>query len=126
MLDSLDKVASLGCLQHPRAVRVIKEQDTGFDAKKLDRLDEMLGHEIVRRFPERTYLRALDSVTKGSDVLLEGADLIASAVRRRHMSHAAHAKDLVSETVMMETGLDYGPTSGTVFKMHGVSSRGSR
>lgn len=123
VLDSLDKVARLGCLQQPRAVRVIKEQDSGFDLKKLGRLDELLAQQIVHDFPERAYLRSLDSVPKGSDVLLECADLIASAVRRRLLYDTNQAKDAVSAAVMKETGLDYAPNAGTVFKVHGLGPR---
>ena len=120
VLDSLDHVGRLGCLRQPRAVRVIKEQDVGFDRAKLDRLEELLAREMVHRFPDRAYLQAVESVPKGSDVLLECADLIASAVRRRVLYETRHAKDLVSAAVMNETGLEFHPNSGAVFKIHGV------
>jgi hypothetical protein len=123
VLDSLDEVAALGCLERPRAVRVIKERDTGFDRKKLDRLREMLGHEVVHRFPERAYLRSVDAVPKSDDVLLECADLIASAVRRRLLHDGGHAKDVLAGVVMDETGLAYAPNSGTVFRIHGLGGQ---
>lgn len=121
VLDALDRVARLGCLQQPRAVRVIKEQDTGFDRVKLDRLEELLGQQIVHQFPDRAYLRKVESAPKGSDVLMECADLIASAVRRRLLFDTTHAKDIVSASVMKETGLEsFAPDSGAVFKIHGL------
>jgi hypothetical protein len=124
VLDSLEMVARLGCLQQPRAVRVIKEQDTGFDRVKLDRLEELLAQQIVHEFPGRAYLRKVESVAKGSDVLIECADVIASAVRRRLLYDTTHAKDLVSATVMKETGLEsFGSNSGAVFKIHGLGPR---
>lgn len=120
VVDSLDKVARLGCLNAPRAVHVVKERDAGFDHKKLDRLRDQLGLEIVRRFPERAYLKSLEALPKGSDVLLEGADLIASAVRRYHTKQAGLLKDAVAAAVMSATGLQFAPDSGVVFKIHGL------
>ena len=73
---------------------------------KLDRLEELLAQQIVHRFPDRAYLRKVESVPKGTDVLMECADLIASAVRRRVLYDTTHAKDLVSAAVMKETGLE--------------------
>lgn len=110
----------MGAFASPALFASSKEQDIGFDRAKLDRLEELLARQIVHRFPDRAYLQAVESVPKGSDVLLECADLIASAVRRRGLYDTRHAKDLVSAAVMKETGLEFHPNSGAVFKIHGV------
>ncbi len=116
LVDALHKAETLGCLNVLRAVTVVKEREDGFDQLFLAEMHRTLHEQLGREFPGRAYLKAITPLAKGREVLLECADTIASAMRRRAVSGGAHSKDKLAEAVMNVTGLEDSEDNGAMFK----------
>lgn len=116
LVDSLRHAEALGCLNAPRALTIVKENEDGFDRLHLALLERSLREHLAREFPGRVYLRTIETLPKGREVLLECADLIASGMRRREFYGGTQHKDLLAEAVMNVTGFEDQRDHGAVFR----------
>lgn len=116
--DALKHAESNGCLGTIRAVRIVKEAQEGFDSVQLPALEQDLSQHLLQLFPNRVYLKCIEPLPKGREVLLECADVIASAMKRRWESgHSIH-KDRVAEAVMNVTGFEDRRDGTPFYRMH--------
>jgi hypothetical protein len=56
--------------------------------------------------------------TKGRDVFLECADLIAGGMQRRELAKGSKPKDRLAEAVINVTGFEDAADAGAVFKVY--------
>ncbi|HYE20005.1 MAG TPA: hypothetical protein VEA69_16265 [Tepidisphaeraceae bacterium] len=66
VIDSLRALRDAKCLEEPRAVRIIKEAETGIDTMYLDKMHKPLSDLIAVEFPGRLLLHPIEPVVKGS------------------------------------------------------------
>jgi len=118
VLDSLRRADSLGSLNEPRTVRVIKEADGGFDAQYLSKLDSQLRRTVEEAFPGRLVVEPIEAMQKGNDVLLECADLIAGGMQRRALYGGRNPKDQLAEAIITTAGFEDAANDGAVFRYH--------
>ena len=116
--DALQRADQQGCLGDVRAVRVLKEASEGFDALHLPSLKDELSQHLLQLFPNRVYLKSFHALPKGREVMLECADTIASAMRRRWSSGNNIHKDRVAESTMNVTGFGDSREGAAVYKIH--------
>lgn len=116
--DALRVADAQGCLGVVRAVRVIKEAAAGFDTIHLASLEQNLSQHLLQLFPSRVYLRQIETVPKGRCVMLEAADCIAAAMKRRWESGRRIHKDRVAESVMNVTGFEDPGSESAMYKVH--------
>ncbi len=116
--DSLRQLEALKCLNSPRALTLIKEADGGFDTIYKPAIEKYLSQQLGRDFPERVFLKQVEPLPKGREVLLECADLIAGGMQRRAFFGGRNPKDLLAEAVFNVTGFEDSKDNGTVFKAH--------
>ncbi|MFP2897186.1 DUF3800 domain-containing protein [Corallococcus sp. 4LFB] len=114
--DALKRAESLGCLNSPRTMTIIKEREDGFDALYLKALEASLHELLARDFPGRVYLEAVTPMPKGREVLLECADIIASGMYRREVSGGRHSKDVLAEAVMNTAGFEDSNDPGALYR----------
>lgn len=117
-IDSVRHMAEHGCVAIAKGVTVMKEADSGFDAVYLQPLELELARQLAREFPDRVYLRGIQALPKGSDVLLECADLVAGGFQRRILFGGRNPKDKFAEAVMNVTGFEEPRDPGVVVRMH--------
>ncbi len=103
----------------PRGIRVIKEADFGFDVHHLDGIKLDLSGLLAERFGERVFLRDVEAVAKGSDVLLELADVIAGASARMAAFRGRNPKDRLADAVENVTGLRTRPDEKPEYRAFG-------
>lgn len=60
----------------------------------------------------------IEPVTKGKEVLLECADLVAGGVQRRVLFKGRNPKDKLAEAVVNVTGFEDAANSGALFKLY--------
>lgn len=116
--DALLHLDALGCIAEPRALFVVKEASVGFDTIHLQSLKTHLAEKIASDFPERVFLRDVEPLPKGREVLLECADVIAGGMQRRALYGGNNPKDVLAESVFNVTGFEDPRENGTVFKAH--------
>ena len=116
VVDSLKHLHELGCLSENRSVRVIKEADPGFDSIYLDTMTTRLSEAVALEFPGLLAVSPVEAVTKGRNVILECADLIAGGMQRRALGKGRNPKDKLAEAVINVTGLEDASDSGALFK----------
>ena len=116
VLDSLRYLQKSGCLTENRSVRVIKEADSGFDSIYLGDVTKRLEEIVALEFPGQLAVLPVEAVTKGRNVLLECADLIAGGMQRRALGKGRNPKDRVAEAVINVTGFEDGNDTGALFK----------
>lgn len=118
VIDSLHHMRGLGCLGGQRALTVIKEADTGFDAIHLNPLRQYLAQQVGREFPDQVFLKSIEAIPKGREVLLECADLVAGAMQRRALYGGRNPKDVLAEAMFNVTGFEDVRDNGAVFKAY--------
>lgn len=118
ILDSLRHMRETGCLTEPRMLTVIKEAEPGFDGLYLQQVKENLQDQLLKEFPEHVALREVKAVSKGREVFLECADLVAGGMQRRAALKGIHPKDLLSEAVFNVTGFEDPQDKGVVFRAY--------
>lgn len=106
IMDSLHRLEKAGCLNEPRRLVIEKESETGFDRFELPTLNAELSQLVHAKFDQRIKFESVKSSPKGSDVMLEYADVIASSIVRRLKHPNSHAKSRVSDAVLRVTGLN--------------------
>jgi hypothetical protein len=117
---ALDTVRSLDesrCLDQPKALLVVKEADEGFDQVYLPRMHHELAEALAVDFLGRIYLKDIQAVPKGREVMLEAADLIVHAMQRRALYGGRNPKDRLAEAVMNVTGLEDPREKGVVIRL---------
>lgn len=114
--DCIGKIRDLGCLNKPTAITVIKEAEEGFDCMYVPAIRAELERRFAREFPNRAYLRKIEPLPKGREVLLECADLIASSMQRKALFGGFNPKDKLAEAVFNVTGFGDHRESGVVFR----------
>lgn len=117
VLDTLRNLDDSACLNEPKALLVTKEANSGFDSVFLRPLRADLEDALAAEFLRRVYLKDVQSVPKGREVMLEVADQIAHALLRRTLHRGHHPKDRVAEAVMNVTGFEDPREKGIVFKL---------
>jgi hypothetical protein len=122
IVDSLKYLRDWNCLARGHGVRVIKEAEPGFDALFKDKMTKQLGEVVAMEFPGELAVLPVETVTKGREVLLECADLIAGGMQRRALGKGRNPKDRLAEAVVNVTGFEDHEEPGAVFK-HYPSSR---
>lgn len=115
-LDVLRNLDADQCLQEPKALLVLKEACEGFDRVYLARMRNELAEALAAEFLNRVYLKEIQPIPKGRDVMLEVADQIAHALHRRALYKGQHPKDQLAEAAMNVTGLEDPRERGMVFK----------
>jgi|WetSurMetagenome_2_1015567.scaffolds.fasta_scaffold16685_3 hypothetical protein len=120
VIDSLRHMNALGCLDGQRALTLVKEADSGFDAVHLEPLRKFLAQQLGREFPDQVFLKDVEPIPKGREVMLECADLIAGGMQRRALYGGRNPKDILAEAVFNVTGFEDVRDNGTVFKAHPV------
>jgi hypothetical protein len=118
VIDSLHKMDAADCLGERRSVVLIKEEESGFDRLFLEKLHAQLERQLFDVFPHRVYLQEIRPQPKGSDVLLECADVLAASMTRWHLHGGFAFKDDLSRAVFRVTGLPEPKDGGVVFKIH--------
>lgn len=116
-LDTLRYLADNGCLNEPKGLVLTKESDDAFDNFYLSSLIEHLEDALVADFPEQVYLKNVQALPKGREVMLEIADHIAFALQRGRRAPSRHPKDVVADAALNVTGLDDPRERGVVFKL---------
>jgi hypothetical protein len=116
VVDSLKHLQQQGCLSENRNVRVIKEADPGFDSMYLDTMTKRLSEAVALEFPGLLAVSPVEAVTKGRNVILECADLIAGGMQRRALGKGRNPKDKVAEAVINVTGFEDATDTGALFK----------
>jgi hypothetical protein len=116
VVDSLKHLQQQGCLSENQSVRVIKEADQGFDSIYLDTMTKRLSEAVALEFPGLLAVSPVEAVTKGRNVILECADLIAGGMQRRALGKGRNPKDKLAEAVINVTGFEDAADSGTLFK----------
>jgi hypothetical protein len=116
ILDSLRHLQKHGCLAENRSIRLIKEADPGFDAIYLDDMTKRLEEAVALEFPGQLAVLPVEAVTKGRNVLLECADLIAGGMQRRALGKGRNPKDKVAEAVINVTGFEDKNDTGVLFR----------
>jgi hypothetical protein len=117
VVDAIRVLKKTGCLSPPRAVRVLKEAESGIDTMYLERMQRQLSDLIAVEFPGQVFVHPIESVVKGREVLLECADLIAGGVQRRVLYKGRNPKDYVAEAVINVTGFESPADNGALFKV---------
>jgi hypothetical protein len=107
-----------GCLDRPRDIRVVKEAEAFFDLNHLDALKSDAQKHLYREFGSSITLTDIQPRPKGNTVLLECADLIAAAMRRRYTSSSSIHKDQLADAVFGATGLNDSEEQGAIFKIY--------
>ncbi len=115
-LDALHRLREDGCLSGPKALVIVKEADEGFDRMYLPSLRTTLPEAMFNGFGGQVYLKEIQSLPKGSEPLLEAADIIAFAMQRGRHPGSHRAKDRLADIVMNVSGLDDPRDRGVVFK----------
>lgn len=118
VVDALRHAVGLGCLNEPRGVTVFKESDEGFDKFFLSELHDNLAAQLAQEFPGRAFLRQIQPLPKGREVMLEVADTIASSMRRRSLHGSRQPKDIVAEAAMNVAGFEDARDNTAVFKAY--------
>jgi len=116
VIDSLAYLKRCGCLTEPRRIRVIKEADPGFDKLYLPKMTRQLGEAVAIEFPDELTVLPIEPITKGRNVLLECADLIAGGMQRRALFKGRNPKDRLAEAVINVTGFEDNDEPGMLFK----------
>jgi len=122
VIDSLHCLKRNGCLDEPRSVRVVKEADPGFDNIFLTKMHKQLSDLVALEFPGTLFVQPIEPVTKGRQVFLECADLIAGGMQRRALYKGRNPKDKLSEAVFNVTGFEDTTDHGAVFKCYPAQS----
>lgn len=118
VIDSLHHLKHNGCLAEPRSLRVMKEADPGFDNIFLLKMHKHLSDLVALEFPGQVVVQPIESVTKGREVFLECADLIAGGMQRRALMKGRNPKDKLAEAVFNVTGFEDPTDEGVVFKFY--------
>lgn len=118
VVDSLRHLAERGCLDEPRSLRVVKEADPGFDSLYLAKMTKQLSELVALEFPGLIAVQPIEAVTKGRDVLLECADLVAGGMQRRASYKGRNPKDRLAEAVFNVTGFEDSTDSGALLKFY--------
>lgn len=121
VVDALDYAARNGCLAGAKNVLVVKEANEGFDRFYRAPLMEELADRLSRDCSTSVRLIDVQCVPKGREVLLECADLIAAAMRRRDLYGTANPKDRLAEAVYNVTGFDDVRGDHVLFRLFGAS-----
>jgi hypothetical protein len=116
VLDSLRHLQMSGSLTGNRSIRVIKEADPGFDGIYLAGMTKQLADMVALEFPGHLAVLPVEAVTKGRNVLLECADLIAGGMQRRALGKGRNPKDRLAEAVINVTGFEDSCDTGALFK----------
>jgi hypothetical protein len=106
------------CLNEPRSLRIVKEADPGFDHIYLEKMYKELGDLVAVEFPGQVVVQPIKAETKGRDVFLECADLIAGGMQRRELAKGIKPKDKLAEAVINVTGFEDATDNGAVFKVY--------
>lgn len=122
VVDSLKHLQQQGCLSENRNVRVIKEADPGFDSIYLDTMTKCLSEAVALEFPGLLAVSPVEAVTKGRNIILECADLIAGGMQRRALGKGRNPKDKLAEAVINVTGFEDASDAGALFKYFAPSS----
>jgi hypothetical protein len=118
VIDSLNHLKRNGSLDEPRSLRVMKEADPGFDNLFLIKMHKQLSDLIAMEFPGQIIVQPIEAVTKGREVFLECADLIAGGMQRRALMKGHNPKDKLAEAVFNVTGFEDATDDGAVFKFY--------
>lgn len=116
ILDSLKHLQQNGCLTENRSIRVIKEAEPGFDGIYLEIMKRHLEDSVALEFPGQLAVLPVEAMTKGRNVLLECADLIAGGMQRRALGKGRNPKDRLAEAVINVTGFEDMDETGALFK----------
>jgi hypothetical protein len=116
MIDSLHHAKREGCLGASRSLRIVKEADPGFDSIFLDKMHKQLSDLVALEFPGQIIVQPIEAMTKGREVFLECADLIAGGMQRRALYKGRNPKDKLAEAVVNVTGFEDATDDGAVFK----------
>jgi len=96
----------------------MKEADPGFDNLFLLKMHKQLSDLIAMEFPDQIIVQPIEAVTKGREVFLECADLIAGGMQRRALMKGHNPKDKLAEAVFNVTGFEDATDDGAVFKFY--------
>lgn len=118
VIDSLHCLKRNGCLDTPRSLRVVKEADPGFDNIFLLKMHKQLSDLVALEFPGQVVVQPIEPVTKGREVFLECADLIAGGMQRRALYKGRNPKDKLAEAVFNVTGFEDTTDEGAVQKFY--------
>lgn len=102
--EAVGELKRSGCLTRPTAIRVIKEAAAGFDRAYGPVLKEELERHLAIAFPNMVYVREVDAVPKGREVLLEIADLLAGSMQRRARFNEQNPRDRLAAAVFNVVG----------------------
>lgn len=116
-LDTLRALDESQCLLQPKGLLIVKEADEGFDKVFLPRMRTELAEALAADFLGRVYLKGIESVPKGREVMLEAADQIVHALQRRALYGGRNPKDQVAEAAMNATGLEDPREKGVVLRL---------
>ena len=78
-------------------------------------MQKQLEDLVAIEFPDQVFVHPIECVTKGREVFLECADLIAGGMQRRTLYKGRNPKDKVAETVFNVTGFEDAMDSGAVY-----------
>ena len=115
--DSLHKIKEHGSLSTTRALTVILEANESFDAECEDEFRADIAELLATDFQGAIYLKDIEQRPKGREVLLECADMVASAMRRRTLYSQKGPKDELAEAVMNVTGFEDPADESVVYKL---------
>lgn len=117
VLDSLRCLQSEGCLTGLKPVCLVKERDDNFDSVYLRALKAELAERVAAEFLDTVYVRDVQAVPKGREVMLEVADQIAWGIQRRAAIRGADPKDELAEAVMNVTGFEDSREPGVLLRV---------
>lgn len=116
-LDTVRALDDSHCLGEPKALTIFKEADEGFDGVFLRPMRNELAEALAADFRGRVYLKDVQALPKGREVLLEAADQIVHGLQRRALHKGRNPKDRLGEAVMNVTGLEDPRAKGIVYKL---------
>ena len=117
-MDTLRHMRTHQCLNGPRCLRIVKEADPGFDQMYLEKMNKELSDLVALEFPGQVVVAPVHAETKGREVFLECADLIAGGMQRRELAKGSKPKDRLAEAVVNVTGFEDSSDNGALFKVY--------
>jgi hypothetical protein len=118
VVDALRELDRHGCLRESRSLLLVKEEESGFDNLHMEALKTHLSRQLFEAFGDRVLLREIQAIPKGREVMLECADLIASAMMRRHLYQGTKPKDVLAQAVFNVTGFGDPRDNGALFRTY--------